>query len=72
VLYHPDLLVQAALEWEASEFRHLPSLQEIATRDLTWRQQVNGVFGYIQWTRKAADNPQEFGSIDDALKADEV
>lgn len=68
MLFHPDLLFAAAAEWEASDFRHMPTLEELSQRNLVWREQVVGVWRYLEWVRKAAEHPNLFGSIDDALK----
>jgi hypothetical protein len=66
--FNEDLLIQAAIEWEASEYKHMPTLDEVAGRNMSWSQQVTGVHQYLEWVRgqknaqdRARDRDEEAG-----------
>jgi hypothetical protein len=46
----------------------MPSLKDLMERDLLWREGVMAAHGYLEWVRQAAEHPDIFGDINDALK----
>ncbi len=64
VLFHSSLLFAAVAECEASDFRYMPTLEELSQRNLLWREQVVGMWKYLEWVPKAADTLQLFGDLE--------
>lgn len=56
--YHPYLTFRAALRWERSEFRHMPTLDEITAVDPVWENEVAIMHEWLKFHRDYYRRPQ--------------
>lgn len=52
--YHPSLVLRAAVQYRQSDYRYLPTPQEIAERDLTWEADVHRMLDLMQYFEDTA------------------
>ena len=59
-MYDAKLALRAALMYERSEFKHMPTPEEVADTDPAWEADIETALELLRWHEQALEHPEVF------------